>query len=75
MNRPRYRIGLRTSNAIYSTVIFNQALNLCMAFDLALPPDLNDDVRRILKGFDPEKQMAIYQYAATMINKRKNNYE
>lgn len=69
MKRSRLRFGLRTSDAVYSTVIFHQALNLVMAFNLALPPELNEEVKRFLRGFDPEKQEMIYKYAATMINR------
>lgn len=70
MARPRFKFGLRTSDAIYSTVNFHQALNLCMAFKLALPPTINDDVKKFLRGFDPEKQRAIYLHAASLLNLR-----
>ena len=76
MNRPQLRTGLRTTNAIYSTTIFHQALNLCLAFNLSLPHELNEDIKNFLKGFDYEKRQAIYQYAASMLNKRnKPTYE
>src|SRR5687767_4481380 len=69
----RLRVGriYRSSAIIYSTMLFHQAMTLCSKFDYRLPKEFNDDVRRVLTGFDDEKKQSIYNYAKSMIERRR----